>query len=140
MEKNSRNKFTYKTDEELKELIIKYWGYGMNDTEVCAILDISRDRFRSIITSDSELAEIRDIVKHKPQAKARLNIVTQIDEGDLETSKWYMERKNKAEFSNKIGLDISAELSPISAEEKLKAMNEFMSQFVDTEKDTENEK
>ena len=41
-------------------------------------------------------------LRDNPTLKARINTVEAIDKKDLDTSKWYLERKAKDEFSTKI--------------------------------------
>lgn len=53
-----------------------------------------------------------DTLQKAPLLKARMNIVNSINEGDLDTSKWYLERKSKSEFSTKQDATISAIVTP----------------------------
>lgn len=57
------------------------------------------------------LAHFADLQK-TPLLKARLNVINSIEEGDLDTSKWYLERKAKQEFSTKNDTTISAIVTP----------------------------
>ena len=47
-------------------------------------------------------------MKRKPSTTAKLNIVEAIENGDTDLSKWYLERRNKDEFSLK--QEISADV------------------------------
>lgn len=57
------------------------------------------------------LAEF-DELKNRPLLQARMNIVNSIRDGDLDISKWYLERKSKTEFSAKQDTTISAIVTP----------------------------
>ena len=52
-------------------------------------------------------------MKQQPSIRAKLNIEESIDSGDADVSKWYLERKNKDEFSTKqqIEADVNNEVT-----------------------------
>lgn len=47
----------------------------------------------------------KELLKEQPKIKAKMNIVKNINKEDKDTSKWYLERKSKDEFSLKQELD-----------------------------------
>jgi hypothetical protein len=48
-----------------------------------------------------EFSERKETLKKQPSVKAKLNVTEAIEQGDVDLSKWYLERKNKDEFSLK---------------------------------------
>jgi hypothetical protein len=50
-------------------------------------------------------------LKHKPKIKAKMNLLKAINNEDLDTSKWYLERKSKNEFSLKTESDNNTNLN-----------------------------
>lgn len=75
-----------------------------------------------------------DIIAHfeelqnAPLLAARHNIIASINEGDLDTSKWYLERKAKNEFSSKHDATISAIVTPAMT---LEERDEMLSKIFD---------
>ena len=51
----------------------------------------------------------KEQLKNSPSIKAKLNIVEAIEEGDSELSKWWLERKEKNEFSTKQEIDANVD-------------------------------
>ena len=86
---------------------------GMNDTEACLYADISRSAFYDYIQKNPEFGDRKEELKKYPAVKAKLNITEAIEQGDEDLSKWYLERRNKDEFSLKqeIKADVQEELT-----------------------------
>lgn len=74
---------------------------GMNDTEACLYADISRSAFYDYINKNPEFADRKEELKKYPSVRAKINITEAIEQGDEDISRWYLERRNKDEFSQK---------------------------------------
>ena len=78
---------------------------GMNDTECCLYAGISRDTLHEYCKKNPEFSDKKEALKSRPSLKAKMNITDAIENGDIEISKWYLERRNKSEFSLKHELE-----------------------------------
>jgi hypothetical protein len=74
---------------------------GLNVTECCHYADISRNCFYEYLEKNPDFKDRIEELKSNPSTKAKLNVVEAIENGDTDLSKWWLERKNKDEFSLK---------------------------------------
>ena len=74
---------------------------GLNVTECCHYADISRNCFYEYLDKNPEFKDRIEELKSNPSTKAKLNVVEAIENGDTDLSKWWLERRNKDEFSVK---------------------------------------
>ena len=97
---NKGGRPTVMTAETLNKL---EYGFlrGMNDLECCLYADISRQTLYDYCNKHPEFADRKETLKKKPSIQAKLNITEAIENGDVDLSKWYLERRNKDEFSTK---------------------------------------
>lgn len=75
---------------------------GCSIAEACLHADISTSTFYRNVDKESELYEYFMELKDEPLKNARMNLVQDITKGDVESSKWYLERKAKEEFSTRV--------------------------------------
>lgn len=71
------------------------------DTEACLFAGISRMTLHRFQEDNPEFCDRKALLKDTLVLKARTNIAERIEKGDLETSKWYIERKKRGEFSTR---------------------------------------
>lgn len=106
---NNENKFKDFTAEKLAELKNAF-AMGFTDSEACLYADVWVRRFYDYCIENEDFRELKELLKQKPKMKAKLNIMETINmkvekedikaiERKLDTSKWYLERKAKDEFS-----------------------------------------
>lgn len=98
-----------------KETIQKLeYGFlkGLTDEQCCCYADISTSTLYNYCNDNPEFMERKEQLKNNPTIKAKLNIVEAIEQGDRDISKWYLERKEKNEFSTKqeIAADIDTDI------------------------------
>jgi hypothetical protein len=74
---------------------------GCPVTEACLYADIDVSTFYRNIPKGSKLFNRYMHLKDKPLLNARMNITKAVQTKDLDTSKWYAERKAKEEFSTR---------------------------------------
>ena len=72
-----------------------------SDTEACIFAGISRMTLHRYQEDNPEFCDRKALLKDTLVLKARTNIAERIEKGDLETSKWYIERKKRGEFSTR---------------------------------------
>jgi|SRR3990167_876308 len=67
--------------------------------EACFYADISPQTYYNLVKKDPKLLEKFGRLREKPVLKARKTVVDSLD--DPNHAKWYLERKRKAEFSER---------------------------------------
>ena len=74
---------------------------GLTDEECCDFVEISTSAFYNYCSKNPKFVEEKERWKHSPSVKAKINVVEAIERGDADMSKWWLERRNKEEFSTK---------------------------------------
>jgi hypothetical protein len=87
-----------KTIRLLEEAFIRSY----TDLEACLFAGIGKTAFYKYKKENKDFAERIEVLKKHVLLTAKQNIVDKIEVGDTDTSKWYLERKNKDEFSTRI--------------------------------------
>lgn len=72
---------------------------GFTVETACNLSGIARATYYDHVASDDEFSDKMDRAKAWPTEKARKTVVAAIEAGDLQTSKWWLERKARSEFS-----------------------------------------
>ncbi len=98
---------------------------GHTDEEACLIAGIDPSTLYRYCQENEHYARKKELLKLRPQSQARHNIVKKINEGDAETSKWYLERKAKHEFSTKQEVSNEISTKADNMEEMARAMREI---------------
>ena len=95
---------TSMNDNTVKKLE-EWFAYGLNDEECCLYAWISKNTLYNYIDKNPHFWTRKEILKNSPKIKAKMNIKDKIEIGDIDTSKRYLERKAKDEFSTKTEID-----------------------------------
>lgn len=90
-------KMTPQTVAKLEEA----FSFGCTDIEACLYADIHKQTLYDYCEKYPEFTDRKETLKKHPTMVARKNLVRSINKGEVEDSKWYLERKSKAEFSSK---------------------------------------
>lgn len=86
--------------EDVLQKLEECFLQGLNNTEACLMANISQETFYGILRVNDSRKERFKLLKENTKVLAKRNIHNEIKKGDKETSKWYLERKDK-EFKNK---------------------------------------
>ena len=90
---------------KLDDLIVKKLeeAFAIDSTvlEACAYAGITPPTFYTWQKDNVELFNRFEMLRQNPMLKVRNNINQALNAGDIDTSKWYAERKAKAEFSTR---------------------------------------
>ena len=116
MAENKVGRPTVMTKEVLSKLEMLF-AHGLTDREACLIANISPASLYDYCVANPEFGERKEMLKDKPKIQAKLNISEEINKGDRDTSKWYLERKAKDEFSTK--QEISGDIKVAKLEDLL---------------------
>ena len=98
--KNKGGRPTVMTPEMVQKLEEGFMK-GLTDAECCLFCGIAKQTLYDYCNKYPEFADRKEDLKKHPAIQAKLNILEAIDGGDKDISKWYLERKNKDEFSLK---------------------------------------
>lgn len=91
---------TKMTEETIKKLLDAF-SYSFTDEEACIYANISPKTLYNYWEKFPEFLQQKEILKKKPNLKAKMNKVKAVNEGNLQESWWWLERKSKDEFSTK---------------------------------------
>ena len=111
-EKNKVGRPTVMTEEVIGKLEYGFMK-GLTDEQCCNYADIHPSTLYDYCNSHPEFSERKEQLKNSPSVKAKLNIVEAIEKGNPELSKWWLERKEKNEFSTKqeIEADVNSDVT-----------------------------
>lgn len=72
---------------------------GASDKEACFIAGIGVSTLYKYQEENPEYVERKDGLKNMLKYQARVNVAKSLNEGELDTSLWFLEKKAKDEFS-----------------------------------------
>lgn len=76
------------------------FALGCTDAEACFYADINPDTLYEYCKKHPDFSERKSLLKMRPVFKAKKTILDNLS--DVQTAKWYLERKCKEEFNTKI--------------------------------------
>ena len=91
---------TVMTEEKLQKLITSF-QYGATDAQACHYAGISPATLYNYCQADPSFLELKQRLKEEPVLLAKRNIVNALKAKDKAVSAWYLERKQKDEFSTR---------------------------------------
>lgn len=95
--------------DEVLTALEPYFLLGYNITEACEVAEFPRSTFQTWMNTDEELRLKVKSLQRKVSAKARQNIVQEIQAGDIGDSKWWLERKEPEDFAKKDKIEHSGD-------------------------------
>ncbi len=98
---------------------------GMNNRQACFLANVSEAVFYAVLAKNKELSERFESIKENTNIIAKNNIHSKLLEGDVDTSKWQLEKRQKDEYSSKQELDVT------SKGERLGALNKEEQESID---------
>lgn len=91
---------TKMTPETVKKLLDAF-SYSFTDLEACIYADISKQTLYDYCKKFPEFTDHKEALKSTPNIKAKMNWVKEIKEWKYQSSKEWLERKSRDEFSLK---------------------------------------
>jgi len=82
-------------------LLLNAFSYSFTDEEACIYANISKNTLYRYIEKNPEFWHHKELLKKKPNIKAKMNWVDKLTKWDYQASKEWLERKSKDEFSLK---------------------------------------
>lgn len=108
--KNKGGRPTVFTKDTLQKLEAAFI-VGYSDEKACFIADISTSALYEYCNKNPKFKERKELLKSTPELNAKRNIAEGIANGDVDLSKWYLERKCKEEFSTKQDVGVSGSIN-----------------------------
>lgn len=108
--KHAGGRPTKMTETVIKKLELAFLK-GLSDREACQFADITMQTLYNYCNKHPEYFERKELLKERPKIQAKLNVAEGIENGDIELSKWYLERKAKDEFSTKQEVGLTGEVN-----------------------------
>lgn len=119
--------------------VVEAWQNGLSDREAAfyasknSDVAIKESDIKKWIKDNPDIGELKDHLQSELLSLSKLNIREAIENGDIRTSKWYLERKASEEFSTKSAVAFEGAVVDLTLEEKEKEMRKFLSQFGETD-------
>lgn len=95
-----------KMTEELVGKLEQGLAHGFSVAEACDYAEINRDTYYEWLKKSEGFSDRMNRAQTDLQRRAKINLSTAINKGDVELSKYYLERRCKDEFSAKQSLDL----------------------------------
>lgn len=116
-------------DEKIVEDIEYCWLLDCTEDELLLYCQIDKETFERILDANPRLRKRERALRTHPELLARQNLVEAIKAGDLDTSKWYLERKRPEEFIKPTHIDQTMTVNQnvqLPLEDRQRAIAEFL--------------
>lgn len=100
--------YTEKEREEILKALKQYFTLGYNRHKSCMFIGFDSSTLYKWEEKDHSLSKKIDGWINSVNAKARENIAKEIKQGDKESSKWWLERREKKDWSQRTELEHDA--------------------------------
>ena len=117
------------SDEKIIEDIEYCWLLDCSESELLLYCQIEKETYKRILDANPRLKNRENALRSHPELLARQNLVEAIKAGDLDTSKWYLERKRPEEFVKPAKIDSTTTINqniPLPVEDRQQAIAEFL--------------
>lgn len=96
-----------KMNEEIVGKLEYAFSKDFNIGEACDYAGIHRDSYYEWIKNNKEFSDRMEQAQTNLKRKAKINIADKIEEGDMDVTKWFLERRAKDEYSTKQAVEMS---------------------------------
>jgi len=90
--------------EEIIQKFEQCYRDGSTDREACLVTGIPESTYYENLKNNKDFSDRIDIAKEYTTQLAKAIIARKVARGDLDTAKWWVERKNKKAFSSRTEL------------------------------------
>lgn len=120
-----------KMTKDTKMVLVDCFRRGLTDEDACSIAGISPPTLYDYCKKYPKFSNLKETLKNNLKARAKIKVADAIDNGDMITTRWYLERKCKDEFSSKQivdnqisgGLDVKGQFSNLSDDDLKNMLN-----------------
>ena len=110
------------TEEKIKRLEEAFM-FGFSDNMACIYAGVSRTAFYRFLANNEPLRDRFKALKRNVRLQARFNVAKAIEAGDLEVSRWYLERRDPL-FNQKVEVEVTER--PIDEAEVLQQLERLL--------------
>lgn len=103
---NDTGRPTVMTEETIGKLE-QAWAMGCSDLEACLYAGIGKDALYNYQNKHPKYVERKEILKETLVLRSRSIVATQLQGGDREMAKWYLEKKRRKEFGKDEPINVS---------------------------------
>ena len=103
------------------------FSMSFTDSEACLFAGIGMSTLYDYCKANPKFSDKKEMLKGMVGMKAKQNLKDAIEDGDEDISKWWLERKNKAEFSLKQEIDHRSEDGSMSPIDPVKGLQDMYS-------------
>ncbi len=125
----AKGQIKQKLTTEVKQDLSYAFGMGCAIAEACIHAGISETTYYRWCKEDTALRDRFSKQKQRQVLRARVVIADALNDGDLPTAKWYLERKRSKEFSTTVNQEVEANVKAtvdVTAPEIIKAIDDLM--------------
>ena len=115
------------------------FSIGCSDLEACLHANIGKSTLYDYQNAHPEFSERKALLKDKLILQSRNIIASKLKEKDIDTAKWYLERKKKSEFSTRIEGEKESTNIKIDITELVESTNESIDKLIDVTPDKKKE-
>lgn len=110
-------------------LLVTCFQNGLTVRQACWQSGVSHEAYYQRLRSDSEFADIMSKAQQLPSMTARNNVLKAIKKGDLSSSRWWLERKDKEEFSSKADVTMQEEVTTMPSSVEVERIRQSAQRF-----------
>lgn len=114
--------------ETLRKKMISLWAKDYTDELVAMESGMSIEDLRMLLDEDEGLAKERKKALCHLRMKVRDNIASEIEDGEIKTTKWYAERRESEIYSPKGNVTVTGQVE-IPLAEKKQMIDELMRDY-----------
>lgn len=96
-----------KMTEEVVGKLECAFSKDFNVCEACDYAGIHRDSYYEWLKKDAEFSDRMEQAQTNLKRKAKINIADKIEEGNMDVTKWFLERRAKDEYSVKQSVEVT---------------------------------
>lgn len=97
---------------EVLQKLENAFAYGASDQDACHYAEISMATLYAYCAENPSFSDRKENLKARPVMKAMQTIIGSL--GDPEHAKWYLSRKRKKDYSERIETDMTTQDAPIT--------------------------
>ena len=117
------------------QIILNAWENGLSDREAAFLASkdgnayVTEEDVKGWLADNSDIASLKDFLQSDLLSNAKLNIADNIRNGNVSTSKWYLERRAPEEFSTKAAVAFEGAVVGLTMEEKQAEIDKLLEGF-----------
>ena len=117
------------------QIILNAWENGLSDREAAFLASkdgnayVTEEDVKGWLADNADIASLKDFLQSDLLSNAKLNIADNIRNGNVSTSKWYLERRAPEEFSTKAAVAFEGAVVGLTMEEKQAEIDQLLEGF-----------